>query len=359
MSTISFQERQNQMDQLEQKIKVLNDNTNDKRLLDTLKRIEEKIIKQENMLDSVHKIKLSEEHNDDFLTSMQTLVIDQIQKQNELVIKIVDNLNNQIQQSQNTQQKMLHDLTNKFQQDLRQHKEELQRQHAAGASEHAKENHEEKEKMLNILTHQLQQHKQQTYEQGEKLVRQMNEMKTDIETHLHKSFDQREQHGLKFTELSDQLQQLSHEHTQRSHEQSEKLICHIDKTVDVDEDKNDTTRSIDQKLSELNKQIQQHKQETQEQTELLYELSNQIQEHETHEQSKKILCQIDVIRNDFGRLEQHIQQQTSLSDDRNDKLDDLLDKVEDRNDKLHDLLEKVDERNDKIDDLLDKVEKEE
>ena len=100
-------------------------------------------------------------------------------------------------------------------------------------------------------------------EQSEKIIRQMNEMKTDFETHLHKNFNQ---------------------HEQLLQKQSE---------------------SFNQKL--------------------------------------------------LIKLEEYMKQQQIASDERNDKLDDLLDKVEDRNDKLFDLLEKVDDRNDKIDDLLEKV----
>jgi len=191
MSTISFQERQNKIDQLEQKINVLSDvnrtdRSDDKseRLFETLKRIEEKI------------------------------PID--------ILKIVENLNNQIQQFQSSQQKILNDAMNQIK-------------------------------------------KEQNNEQVEKIIRQMNEMKTDFETHLHKSFDQREQ--------------LQHQFQQQS-------------------------ESFNQK---------------------------------------------------FLKLEEHMKLQQTSSDERNDKLDDLLDKVEDRNDKLSDLLEKVDDRNDKIDDLLEKV----
>ena len=208
MSTISFQERQNKIDQLEQKINVLsNGNLSDRSiddkselLFETLKRIELKMLEQEKLI---------------------TPNID--------ILKIVDNLNNQIQQSQSSQQKILNDVN--------QIKKELQKS-PVGANEQG----------------------------DDKIIRQMNEMKTDFETHLHKSFDQREQ-----------LQQLFQE-------QSENF-------------------------------------------------------------NQKLL-----------KLEECMKQQQIASDERNDKLDDLLDKIEDRNDKLFDLLEKIDDRNDKIEDLLEKVE---
>ena len=205
MSTISFQERQNKIDQLEQKINVLSngnraDRTDDKSelLFETLKRIELKVLEQEKT------------------------------KPNIDILKIVDNLNNQIQQSQSSQQKILNDAVNQI-------KKELQKS-PVGANE-----------------------------QGDKIIRQMNEMKTDFETHLHKSFDQREQ--------------LQHQFQEQSESFNQKLL----------------------------------------------------------------------------KLEEYMKQQQIASDERNDKLDDLLDKVEDRNDKIFDLLEKVDDRNDKIDDLLEKV----
>ena len=208
MSTISFQERQNKIDQLEQKINVLsNGNLSDRSiddkselLFETLKRIELKMLEQEKLI---------------------TPNID--------ILKIVDNLNNQIQQSQSSQQKILNDVN--------QIKKELQKS-PVGANEQG----------------------------DDKIIRQMNEMKTDFETHLHKSFDQREQ-----------LQQLFQE-------QSENF-------------------------------------------------------------NQKLL-----------KLEECMKQQQIASDERNDKLDDLLDKIEDRNDKLFDLLEKIDDSNDKIEDLLEKVE---
>ncbi|MGL5961859.1 MAG: hypothetical protein ACRCZ0_07885 [Cetobacterium sp.] len=205
MSTISFQERQNKIDQLEQKINVLNgnraDRTDDKsELLETLKRIELKIIEQEKLLIT----KRFEE-------------ID--------ILKIVDNLNNQIQSSQ---QNILNDAVNQIKKELQTNPVDAN-------------------------------------EQDDKIIRQMNEMKTDFETHLHKSFDQSEQ--------------LQHQFQEQSESFNQKLL----------------------------------------------------------------------------KIEEFMKQQQIASDERNDKLDDLLDKVEDRNDKLVDLLEKVDDRNDKIDDLLEKV----
>ena len=201
MSTISFQERQNKIDQLEQKINVLSDGNradrgidDSERLFETLKRIELKMLEQEKMLINID-------------------------------ISKIDNLSKQIQQSQ---QKILNDAMNQFKE-----------------------------------------------QGGEKIIRQMNEMKTDFENHLHKSFNQREQ-------LQEQFQKQS--------------------------------ESFNQKFNDM--------------------------------------------KSDLLKLEEHMKQQQISSDERNDKLDDLLDKVEDRNDKLFDLLEKVDDRNDKIDDLLDKVEKE-
>jgi len=100
-------------------------------------------------------------------------------------------------------------------------------------------------------------------------------------------------------------------------------------------------------------------------SELLFETLKRI-ELKVNEQNEKIIHQMNKMKTDFEtreqeqsekllKLEEYMKQQQIASDERNDKLDDLLDKVEDRNDKLFDLLEKVDDRNDKIDDLLEKV----
>lgn len=99
-------------------------------------------------------------------------------------------------------------------------------------------------------------------------------------------------------------------------------------------------------------------------SELLFETLKRI-ELKVNEQNEKIIHQMNKMKTDFEtreqeqsekllKLEEYMKQQQIASDERNDKLDDLLDKVEDRNDKLFDLLEKVDDRNDKIDDLLEK-----
>jgi uncharacterized protein YqgV (UPF0045/DUF77 family) len=99
-------------------------------------------------------------------------------------------------------------------------------------------------------------------------------------------------------------------------------------------------------------------------SELLFETLKRI-ELKVNEQNEKIIHQMNKMKTDFEtreqeqsekllKLEEYMKQQQISSDERNDKLDDLLDKVEDRNDKLFDLLEKVDDRNDKIDDLLEK-----
>jgi len=204
------------------------------------------------------------------------------------------------------------------------------------------------QKMLNESINKLKLEIQQEHnDQGEKIIRQMNEMKTDFEIHLHKSFDPREQHGSKL-ELTNQFQQLTQQLLQQ-YPDSEKMFGHIDKT------KIDICKNFDQKLNQVNTQIQKHNQEIQEQTELLYELSNQIQEQSSGGQIGQIASQIVDMKNEVFKLDQNIKQQQIASDERNDKFDDLLDKVEDRNDKLVDLLDKVDERNDKIDDLLDTV----
>lgn len=104
-------------------------------------------------------------------------------------------------------------------------------------------------------------------------------------------------------------------------------------------------------------------------SELLFETLKRI-ELKVNEQNEKIIHQMNKMKTDFEthlhqreqeqsekllKFEEYMKQQQIASDERNDKLDDLLDKVEDRNDKLFDLLEKVDDRNDKIDDLLEKV----
>lgn len=88
-------------------------------------------------------------------------------------------------------------------------------------------------------------------------------------------------------------------------------------------------------------------------SELLFETLKRIEL-----QNEKIIHQMNKMNETQSekllKLEEYMKQQQIASDERNDKLDDLLDKVEDRNDKLFDLLEKVDDRNDKIDDLLEK-----
>lgn len=335
MSTISFQERQNKIDQLEQKINVLSEGTlrddarsqagiedkNSDRLFETLVRIETKVLEQEKLL--INTGTSIDQKDEEFLLK---LIIDQIQKQNELVTKkIVDNLNIQIQQSQNT----IYETMNKFKQEILQ--EFILR---AGFDQG----------YIQQQAKQLQKHAKESNEQGEKVIRQMNEMKTDFETHLHKNFEQSEKQMLKLIELNNQLKERPEQ------EQSEKLFEHIYVT------KVEICKNFDQKLNEVNSQIQKHNQEIQEQTELLYELSNQIQEQgvgKNDGQIKKILSQIDDMKSELIKLEQYIKQQQIASDDRNDKLDDLLDKVENRNDKIVDLLEKVDERNDKLDDLLE------
>lgn len=400
MSTISFQERQNKIDQLEQKIQILDgtlrtaddaridekkknndrlfdalkqldvkldqkiletaddarDDNND-RLFETLKRLEVKVSEQDNLLlnidTSIINSVSSEQKNKEFLNNMK-LIIDQIQK-------------NQIQQSQNN-----HDL-NKFKEEFKQELQKQTEKHTDDVKQQKeiiqqsqniyqkllseainKIKQEIQQEFIQQQAKQFQKHTKEHNDQGEKIIRQMNEMKTDFETHLHKSFDQREQQGSKLIELTNQFQQL----TQQLQPDSEKMFGHIDET------KIDICKHFDQKLNQVNTQIQKHNQEIQEQTELLYELSNQIQEQtlragpegsNASEQIGQIASQIVDMKNEFFKLDQNIKQQQIASDERNDKLDDLLDKVEDRNDKLVDLLDKVDERNDKIDDLLDTV----
>lgn len=88
-------------------------------------------------------------------------------------------------------------------------------------------------------------------------------------------------------------------------------------------------------------------------SELLFEKIKQI-ELKVIEQ-EKFFSQFENFNQKLLKFEECINRQQITLDERNDKLDDLVDKVEDRNDKISDLLEKIDNRNDKIDELLENV----